>query len=218
MCRLSSMEGKPCMQDYKTVSLESFSEYIEKNSRFLGFLKNISSVEEGLEFVKSLKIKYHDAKHHVYAYILNDDSIQKYSDDGEPQGTAGLPILNLIKSHNLSDCILVVVRYFGGTLLGTGGLARAYTATAKMAIENNKIIKVSCCNNLELTCEYRDFEKIKAEINKFQGHIKNTKFFENIKLEFCIKSDLYEKFSEKLYKIFKKDLFLIIKSREFCKF
>ena len=121
----------------KQVTEPGFGEIIEKKSRFIGELYHIESSEEAKQLVAAAKKKYYDARHHCYAYILgNDGENKKYGDDGEPQGTAGLPMLSVLEGHDLTDCLVVVTRYFGGTLLGTGGLVRAYSAAAEEAIKN----------------------------------------------------------------------------------
>lgn len=119
----------------KTVIKSGFGEVVEKKSRFLGELHHISSAVEAKELVAAAKKKYYDARHHCYAYLMGEDGeIKKYGDDGEPQGTAGLPMLAVLEGSGLTDCLVIVTRYFGGTLLGTGGLVRAYSAAAEAAI------------------------------------------------------------------------------------
>ena len=119
----------------KTVIKSGFGEVVEKKSRFLGELHHISSAGEAKELVAAAKKKYYDARHHCYAYLMGEDGeIKKYGDDGEPQGTAGLPMLAVLEGSGLTDCLVIVTRYFGGTLLGTGGLVRAYSAAAEAAI------------------------------------------------------------------------------------
>ncbi len=119
----------------KTVIKCGYGEVVEKKSKFLGELHHISSAEEAKELVAAAKKKYYDARHHCYAYLMGETGeIKKYGDDGEPQGTAGLPMLSVLEGSGLTDCIVIVTRYFGGTLLGTGGLVRAYSAAAEAAI------------------------------------------------------------------------------------
>ena len=126
-----------CVVMKKQVTEPGFGEIIEKKSRFMGELYHIESADEAKQLVAAAKKKYYDARHHCYAYILgNNGENKKYGDDGEPQGTAGLPMLSVLEGHDLTDCIVIVTRYFGGTLLGTGGLVRAYSAAAEEAIKN----------------------------------------------------------------------------------
>ncbi len=117
---------------YITVKQEAIDEFKEKKSLFIGYIKRIEEEEEAKAFIEHIKSKHKDATHNVYAYIVGKNfEIQRYSDDGEPQGTAGVPILEVIKKIGITDCVIVVTRYFGGTLLGTGGLIRAYTKDRK---------------------------------------------------------------------------------------
>lgn len=123
----------------KEVLKEGYGEIVEKKSRFLGELYHISDADEAKTLIAAAKKKYYDARHHCYAYLLGaEGEIKKYSDDGEPQGTAGLPMLSILEGKELTDCIVIVTRYFGGTLLGTGGLVRAYSAAAEAAATDAK--------------------------------------------------------------------------------
>ena len=129
------------MEGYTTVKQYGTAEYEDRKSVFIGEALPVSSEAEALEFLASVKKKYPDARHHVYAYVLRDNSIMRFSDDSEPQGTAGMPVLDVIRKRGCTDVIIVVTRYFGGTLLGTGGLVRAYTAAAVGALESAEIIR-----------------------------------------------------------------------------
>ena len=125
------------MEKYKTIDKEGSGEVIEKKSRFLSFLMSVKSEEEAEEFLPRFRKKYYDARHVCFAYVLKGSpAVMRASDDGEPSGTAGKPLLELLNREGLSDCMIVVVRYFGGVLLGTGGLLRAYTDAGKAAIES----------------------------------------------------------------------------------
>ena len=127
-------------EKYTTVSVEGHAEFEEKRSVFIGHAIHIDSEEEAQTFIKEIKKKYSDATHNCWAYILNDGIIARYSDDGEPQGSAGVPVLDTLKKSGVSDAVIVVTRYFGGILLGAGGLVRAYSHTAKLAIEAAGIV------------------------------------------------------------------------------
>ena len=128
------------MKEYKTVEFENSDEFIEKKSKFIGYVKPVKTQEEATEFINKIKSKHWDATHNVYAYVLQENNIQRYSDDGEPSGTAGVPVLDVILKSNLVDVCVVVTRYFGGTLLGAGGLVRAYSHGSKIAVEAGNII------------------------------------------------------------------------------
>ena len=123
----------PIDNQYKTIENYGTAETVEKRSRFIAHARPVSSETEALEYLNSLKQKYWDARHNVYAYIIRENNIVRYSDDGEPGGTAGLPVLEILKREELSDIIVVVTRYFGGILLGTGGLVHAYSRRQRPA-------------------------------------------------------------------------------------
>ncbi|MBE7052247.1 MAG: YigZ family protein [Ruminococcaceae bacterium] len=135
------------------------AEITEKRSRFIGNIVHVDSEEEAVEFVKQIKREYYDAKHSAYAYITG--GIKRYSDDGEPAKTAGLPILDMLDAQKITDCVCVVTRYFGGVLLGTGGLVRAYTLAAKNALEAAGIKKMTLHNKYRFTIPYSLFDSVK---------------------------------------------------------
>ena len=140
---------------------DGYGQITEKKSRFLGQIHAAGSPEEALERVTEVKKKYFDAKHHCYAYLCGDDAdIKKYSDDGEPSGTAGMPLLNILESEGLTDCVVIVTRYFGGVLLGTGGLVRAYTDAAKAAMSASDIHTVAHKMIVRLVMDYTDTGKV----------------------------------------------------------
>ena len=122
------------MAEYKTVREFAFDEFVEKKSRFIGHIAPVSTEEEAIAFINEMRAKYRDATHNVYAYSLRENQIKRASDDGEPQGTGGVPVLNVLNGNGLVDVCCVVTRYFGGTLLGVGGLVRAYAEGAKIAV------------------------------------------------------------------------------------
>ena len=130
------------------------AEMIERKSVFIGTAAPVASEAEARELIEEMRHKYHDATHNVYAYQLNGGAIARYSDDGEPQGTAGIPVLNILKMSGVSDLCVVVTRYFGGILLGAGGLVRAYAASAKLAIETAGIVTMTDFAILRVRCSY----------------------------------------------------------------
>ena len=113
------------LSEYRTIKNESQDEFVVKKSRFIGYVKPVKTVEEAQEFISAIKTKHWDATHNVYAYVLRDGGVRRFSDDGEPQGTAGIPSLDVLIKENVVDCCVVVTRYFGGIMLGAGGLVRA---------------------------------------------------------------------------------------------
>lgn len=133
----------------------STGEFIEKKSRFIGFIKRVETEEEALEFIDEKKSKYYDATHNTYAYIIGEKkNIQRYSDDGEPSGTAGVPMLEVLKKEDMTNVVTVVTRYFGGVLLGAGGLVRAYTKGVVEAINCGTKVLIKSMNRTEFTYDY----------------------------------------------------------------
>jgi len=133
-------------KEYKTVLNHAVYEIDEKKSRFIASVKPVSTEDEAIRFINDLKSKYWDATHNVYAYTIGkNDEVQKFSDDGEPSGTAGKPVLETIKSKGIKNVLVVITRYFGGTLLGAGGLIRAYSESASLGLDKAGIIKVVKC-------------------------------------------------------------------------
>ena len=147
------------MESYITVHQYASFEYEDRKSVFIGEAMPVSTEADALAFIESVKKKYPDARHHVYAYVLRDNSIMRFSDDREPQGTAGMPVLDVIRKNGLTDIVIVVTRYFGGTLLGTGGLVRAYTAAAIGAVENAEIITYDIYTTVSIEATYSDYQK-----------------------------------------------------------
>ncbi len=173
--------------NYKTINEYSESELIEKKSKFIGYCSPVKTEDEAIAFINSIKEKNKEASHNVYAYNIRQDNKQRYSDAGEPQGTAGLPILETIKKEQITDICVVVTRYFGGTLLGTGGLVRAYSGTASLAIKKSRIITMRLCDIIILECEYSFYDKVNIELLKKEAKIINSEFLNNVKITFAIK-------------------------------
>lgn len=174
------------MLAYKTVNKEADAQLIEKRSRFIAHVSPVSSEREALDYIENIKAEHWDAKHNVYAYSVRDENRQRYSDDAEPKGTAGLPVLDVIKNEGLNDVVIVVTRYFGGILLGKGGLIRAYSSTAKLGIDKAGIITLSLCKLCKLTADYSFYGKLSALINSNFGIIDDTEFTDKVNLAFHI--------------------------------
>ncbi len=183
---------------YKTLSCQAQDEYIVKHSRFIGYAKPVKTEKEAQEFIAEISKKHWDAKHNVYAYSIREGGIKRYSDDGEPQGTAGMPVLNVILQENITDCVVVVTRYFGGILLGGGGLVRAYTHSAKIGIDAAGIITLSKWTVCKISCDYTFYGKLETFVRDFGGVIENTDFSENVTLEFRIEKGTEDAFDKKL--------------------
>ena len=141
-------------QIYKTVLEESETLLVEKKSRFISHVKPVDNEPDAIAYVNEIKSRYPDARHNVYAYVIDENNIFRYTDDGEPSGTAGMPVLDTIRKSGLVDVVVVVTRYFGGTLLGTGGLVRAYSGSAKQGLLQSKIITRMMCDIVSARVSY----------------------------------------------------------------
>ncbi len=146
------------------------SEVIIKKSRFLGIAANVDSEEEARELLNAIRKEHYSARHVCYAYSIGDNNpALKFSDDGEPGGTAGRPILDVVTNSGVSNIVIIVVRYFGGVLLGTGGLVRAYTESAQEAVKAAEKTTVWVTETFDITLDYGDFERVKSLIEKIEG-------------------------------------------------
>lgn len=186
------------MKEYKTVEFESSDEFIEKKSRFIGYVKPVHTQEEATEFINKIKSKHWDATHNVSAYVLKDNNIQRSSDDGEPSGTAGVPVLDVLLKENLVDVCVVVTRYFGGTLLGAGGLIRAYSHSSKIAVESGNIITMAPCKIIKVSVDYSFYDRLNILLNDVNANIENSEFSDKVNIEFSIKADLVDRLNSKL--------------------
>lgn len=186
------------MKSYTTILHKGNGKYEEKKSVFIAEAIPIQTEEEALNFIATVKKAYSDARHHVYAYVLNENSIARFSDDREPQGTAGMPVLNVIKKSGCTNTAIVVVRYFGGTLLGAGGLVRAYTAAASDAIRDAEIITYDIFDSYEIFISYPDYQKINNLCSEFDLRITDTVFADNVKISFNIRKTDTERFLKAL--------------------
>lgn len=186
------------MKEYKTVQFENSDDFVEKKSRFIGYVKPVKTSDEALEFINKIKSKHWDATHNVYAYVLKENNIQRYSDDGEPSGTAGVPVLDVILKNGLVDVCVVVTRYFGGILLGAGGLVRAYSHGSKIALESGNIITMAPCKILSVKVDYSFYERTNILLSEFNANIEETLFEESVKMTFSLKEDKVTLLSEKL--------------------
>lgn len=185
---------------YTTVEREGVAEFEEKKSVFIGHCIRVTSEEEAAAYVKQLKKQYADARHNVWAYLLRGGIVARYSDDGEPQGTAGVPVLDVLRKSGAEDVCMVVTRYFGGILLGAGGLVRAYSHTAALALEEARIITYEKYDEITLTCSYSDYQKLSAELPKYGAVVDGTDFADDVVMRFALKqaqtADLLAKIRE----------------------
>ncbi len=184
------------MNSYKTF-LKDFAtdSFIEKKSEFISYAKRIYDEDEAKAFIAEIRKKHSDASHNCYAYILKDSGIARFSDDGEPGGTAGMPILEVLKREGLSGVCVVVTRYFGGILLGAGGLVRAYAKGAKLGVDASGVVEFVPYVVFSVSLSYSDYEKIQKEASKYGVSITDTAFEENVKITMSAKAENYELFS-----------------------
>ena len=173
-------------------------ETVEKKSRFIANLAPAKDENEAKEHIEKIKKRFSDATHNVYAYYIDHGTYARYSDDGEPQGTAGMPTLNALKMSGLTDICVVVTRYFGGILLGTGGLVRAYTKGASIALKAGNIITMQSCSICSLSCDYTRYGRLSGLIPSFGGVIDSTDFGADVTLNFHIAPENYGAFSKQL--------------------
>lgn len=159
--------------NYKTILHNGIYKFEEKKSIFIGYSKRVDNEEDAKKFIEEIKSKHYDARHNVYGYVIGEKmNIQRYSDDGEPQGTAGIPIIEVIKKNELSDVVVVVTRYFGGVLLGVGGLTRAYVKSSDGVLKNSQIIERVLGNELNIKVDYDFLGKLQYFFNENNVHIR----------------------------------------------
>lgn len=186
------------MQEYKTVEKEASDFFIEKKSKFIGYAKPVKTQEEAVDFISKIKSKNWDATHNVYAYVLRENNIQRYSDDGEPSGTAGVPVLDVMLKESLVDVCVVATRYFGGTLLGAGGLVRAYSHTSKIALEAAGIITMAQCSVMSAEVDYSFYDRLNILLSDSSAVILNTSFSDKVCVEFSVKENIVDLLNVKL--------------------
>ena len=163
------------MTEYLIPTGTSVTEFTEKRSRFIGHVWRVETEEEARALIEETKKKHYDARHNCWCYIIKDGPV-RYSDDGEPQGTAGQPMLNVFQREEVTNVCCVVTRYFGGILLGAGGLVRAYTQSAKDALDEAGISVVRRWVAMEVPCTYGQFEGMRREVNSFDGVVENVDY------------------------------------------
>ena len=179
---------------YKTVSKISESLLVEKKSKFFANVFPVDNEADAILHLNSVKSKYPDATHHVYAYVIDENNIFRYSDDGEPSGTAGMPVLDTIRKEGLVDVLVVITRYFGGTLLGTGGLVHAYGSSAKEGLLASEIITRCLCNVVAVTVDYSLIGKMQHKIASDNYILEDTVYDSSVTFYVCTKPEQTEKF------------------------
>ena len=182
------------MEPYFIPTGDSETEFTEKRSRFIGHVAHVTTQEQARDFVTALKKRYHDARHNCWCYILRQEGVVRYSDDGEPQGTAGQPMLAVFQKQGVTDVVCVVTRYFGGVLLGAGGLVRAYTRSAKDAMEAAGISVVRRWVSLDVPCDYSRFARIQQETEAMDGVVTDTIYAADVTLQVLLPEERAEEY------------------------
>lgn len=172
---------------FTTLAGEAHVEFEEKRSIFLGHALRTDTEEEAQEFIKKLKKQYNDATHNVFAYTMNKGILARYSDDGEPQGTSGMPTLETIRKSGVDNACVVITRYFGGTLLGAGGLVRAYSHTASLALDAAGIVTYEPYSEYTLSCGYSEYQRYSSYFFDRGILIDDTVFEADVKVRFAVK-------------------------------
>ena len=177
-------------ETYTTIAKVAEIEFVERKSVFYGYAAPVKTEEEALALVKERRTLMPDATHHVFGYHMKGGILARYSDDGEPQGTAGMPVLEAIRKSGADDVLVVVTRYFGGILLGAGGLVRAYAHTAHLALEEAGIVTYESYAELEITCSYSDYQKYLSQLPRFGAVVDDTDFSDRVTIRFAVKKHL----------------------------
>ena len=186
------------MNEYRIPASPGESELTEKRSRFLGHVRMVESEEEAKAFIAEMKRKYYDARHNCWCYAIQDGA-ERYSDDGEPQGSAGIPMLEVLRRQGVTNAVCVVTRYFGGVLLGTGGLLRAYTRSTADALEAAGVSAVRRWVETELPCSYAQMEKLKLEAAAAGGIVEDVEYGAGVTLKVLVPEEQSETFAARIF-------------------
>ncbi|MBE6766191.1 MAG: YigZ family protein [Ruminococcaceae bacterium] len=189
------------MSVYQTIEGLSSGELTVERSRFIAAACHVENEREALDFIAEKKAQYHDAKHNCYAYVLRD-GISRFSDDGEPHSTAGKPMLEIIEGEKIYDVCVVVTRYFGGVLLGTGGLVRAYSAATREALANAQKLSLEECTVYKIICPYSDYDYLQKIISR-SGKLESSDFTDVVTVLTAVRKVAAEEFIETLEKTFR---------------
>lgn len=198
MCRFF-LWGDLVGETYKTVQIKTEAEFTEKRSRFIGAIAPVSYEAQAQAFIEEIRRRHRDARHNVFAYRLREGGIKRYSDDGEPQGTAGVPVLNVLEKADVFDAVIVVTRYFGGILLGGGGLVRAYSHTAHLALTAGKIVTLEKQTVFRAKVDYAFHGKLLNLLEGFGAKVIKTAFEQNVTLEIVLPSEVADQLDAKVF-------------------
>ena len=205
------------MQEYVTINGDYTAEYCEKHSRFIAVCFHCETEAQASEIISAQKSKYWDARHNVYAYLLQDGTA-RFSDDGEPHGTAGMPMLEVIKGSGITNVLVVVTRYFGGILLGTGGLVRAYSTSTRDALSGaQKVLMCECCE-YKIDCDYGNYDRLSRLISDCNGMVQNTDFTDKVTVTVMFKELDTQAFLDKLCETFASKLTADLQQKIFFPF
>lgn len=186
------------VESYLTFDTTGCAEVVERRSRFIAAAAPAMTPDDVQRFLEERRRAHWDARHHVFAYRLREGAVERFTDDGEPQGSAGLPVLKVLQGEDLIDGVVVVTRYFGGTLLGTGGLARAYAQAAKGAVTAAGRRRMVLCTRVCIRCDYGAYGWIGPLIQETQGFVEDTQFDDGVTLYACLPRDRYDAFAHTL--------------------
>lgn len=181
---------------YKTVASAGEALLVEKKSKFITTVRPVTCEQEALDFLQEMRSRYSDATHNVYAYVIDENNIFRYSDDGEPSGTAGMPVLDTIRKEGIVDVAVVVTRYFGGTLLGTGGLVHAYGAGARMGLEKAGIVTRILCDIVSCRVDYTLVGKMQHLIATKGYILEDTVYDQDVEFVVCLQADQIKPFND----------------------
>ena len=184
--------------EYKTIARRCESRFIEKKSEFIGYLCPVQTEEQAVAFIEEIRAMHRKATHNCYAYILRENNAARHSDDGEPGGTAGVPIYEVLRKEGLTDVCCVVTRYFGGVLLGAGGLVRAYTKGAKDAVDAAQIKCMAEAVKLAVTVDYGLYGRLAQLFADFDARVEDERFADNVRIVLHIRAENSQKLTDKL--------------------
>ena len=191
------------------------AEYVEKRSRFIGHVWPVDSEEEARRYIEETRKRHHDARHNCWCYVLREGNILRYGDDGEPQGTAGQPMLNVFLREEVTNVCCVVTRYFGGILLGAGGLTRAYGGTAKLALNEAGVSRMRLWATIAIPCSYAMYERVRLLVEMEGGIIAGTDFGADVVLSVLLPAEQTQSLQEKLTELSAGQLELLVEEEAF---
>ena len=186
------------LMEYKTIARRCEARFIEKKSEFIGYLCPVQTEEQAVAFIEEIRAMHRKATHNCYAYILRENNAARHSDDGEPGGTAGVPIYEVLRKEGLTDVCCVVTRYFGGVLLGAGGLVRAYTKGAKDAVDAAQIKCMAEAVKLAVTVDYGLYGRLAQVFADFDARVEDERFADNVRIVLHIRAENSQKLTDKL--------------------